>query len=116
MDAVIRATMKRFGEINVRGYPAVFQPHENVNATIRDDRLEIEIDFYCQRLLTQDSGEDEEFDTDRWEREMLVIDAPASRQGWREAWRVARALLHGTPVAFACGRVLSRNNWLEHCS
>lgn len=67
------------------------------NAFIRYDRkkkvIALEIDFYSAR-----DGWKIDSDPERWEDEKLHGTCPATRSGYREAYRVARALLGDVPV------------------
>lgn len=64
--------------------------------TIDSDRkLHATIDFYTARGVPVGG-----FDVDAWEASKLHLEAPATRESFRETSRVCRALLNGRAVEF----------------
>lgn len=57
------------------------------------DRLTLEVDFFSAR-----GGWTGAEDVEQWEAEMVVLSDAATREGFREAYRLGRALLGGRHV------------------
>lgn len=67
--------------------------HAYIRYDRKAKRLTLEIDFYSAR-----NGWEADNDPDRWEDEKLHGELTATREGYREAYRIARALLGDVPA------------------
>lgn len=89
------ATIRRFGECNHYG-PAVYQPGDFIDCDVVDGKLTVTVDCYAMTHPDQI-----DFDVDQWQAEKLILEqvpGTAQRDAWRDAFKLARAFLHGMSI------------------
>jgi hypothetical protein len=90
----------RFGEVNQIGGEDCHDKRSFLNGFLHIDidegHIGYELDYYSEgRVFTPDT-----FDGERWEDEKRTGDAPLSKEGWKDLYRVARSLKKGRHITF----------------
>ncbi|RQV03571.1 hypothetical protein DF039_34850 [Burkholderia cenocepacia] len=101
--------IKAMPERNFEGEPVALCERDYMHIWVRNDRLELAVDFYAQRVGERPAN----FDEDQRCAEMLVLSCfGKNRQAFATLYQCGRCLLGGISVEVEGGKLIGRESWL----